>query len=553
LLLKKVKYNLKIDYKINLWNKKRQCLSPCKKFSNMQKFCDTHSHLDFKQFDDDREKVIHRAFDSDVSRIIDVGVDLASSKRGIEIAEHYPEIWSAVGVHPNEIDNCNDNWLDEIIKLARHPKVVAIGEIGLDFYREHSSPNNQFKFFEAQIELAKQLGLPMIIHIRDAQEKAREILEKCGYFRGVLHAFSGDEIFLDWALEKNFYIGFGGPITFKNFKRQNLIEQTPPNRILLETDCPYLAPHPYRGKRNEPANIPLIAQKIAEIKNIPLERLSFQTTKNAAKLFRFPSPYLHHTKKTLGQNFLINVGIVQKLSNFFGDGKIAIEIGPGKGIITEKLVEHFDKTIAVELDDFFAKALSEKISSDKGFVVQQDILALELDRIRDYYDEPLTLIGNIPYSITTPILFWFAQNYRAINRALLIMQKEVAQRICASSGNKTYGIPSVILSRYFDIEKLFDISPKSFNPAPKIISTAVRLTTRKQPIFPNIDGKIFSRLVRVSFAHRRKKLLSNLRNFRDDIDWHKIFASLCIDENTRAEQLDVDDFCRLTEFAQNNK
>jgi len=268
------------------------------------------------------------------------------------------------------------------------------------------------------------------------------------------------------------------------------------------------------------------------------------------KLFGFPSPYIHHTKKALGQNFLVNRGIVQKFTEFIGDGGIAIEIGPGKGVITERLVEHFDKTIAVELDENLANSLNETIPHRKGFVIQQDILALNLQRIKNYYGERLTLVGNIPYSITTPILFWFSRNYRAINSAFLIMQKEVAQRICSEPGSKIYGIPSVILGRYFKIGKLFDISPGSFNPAPKIVSTAVHLKTREEIIFPNVDDDIFTRLVRVAFARRRKKVISNLSVFRDVMDWQKIFTSLGIDENARAEQLQIDDFCRLAEFVQ---
>ncbi len=516
----------------------------------MQKFCDTHSHLDFEQFDNDRADVIQRALDADVVRIIDVAVDISSSRASLELAERYPAIWSAVGVHPNEIGELDGNWLDEIKKLAGHPKVVAIGEIGLDFYREHSPPDKQIEIFRAQIGLAKELKLPMIIHIRSAHEKAREILEQSQYFSGVLHAFSGDKDFLEWALSRNFYIGLGGVITFKNFHRQDLIEQIPLDRILLETDCPYLSPHPYRGKRNEPANIPLVAEKIAEIKKISVERVAHRTTKNAVKLFGFPSPYIHHTKKALGQNFLVNRGIVRKFTEFIGDGGIAIEIGPGKGVITERLVEHFDKTIAVELDENLANSLNEKIPHRKGFVIQQDILALNLQRIKNYYGERLTLVGNIPYSITTPILFWFARNYRAINSAFLIMQKEVAQRICAEPGSKIYGIPSVILGRYFKIGKLFDISPGSFNPAPKIVSTAVHLKTREEIIFPNVDDDIFTRLVRAAFSRRRKKVISNLSVFRDVMDWQKIFTSLGIDENARAEQLQIDVFCRLAEFVQ---
>ncbi|RKZ33937.1 ribosomal RNA small subunit methyltransferase A [bacterium] len=511
----------------------------------MPKYCDTHTHLDFHQFDVDREETIQRAFSTDVVRIINIGVDLDSSIRSIELAERYPQIWCAVGIHPHDVQNQPTGWLNTLEKLAYHPKVVAIGEIGLDFYRDISPRESQIEAFARQIMLAQKLELPMIIHIRDAHKQARQIMENIGYYYGVFHAYSGDEDFLEWALDKNMNIGFGGPITFKNYRKHHLIKKTPIEKIFLETDCPYLSPHPYRGKRNEPSLIPTIAEKVSELKNIPMERVAKATTENAVRLFGFPSPYMKMGKKYLGQNFLTNSGVAQKIANLAGTGKLALEIGAGKGIITNILTPNFDRVIAVELDEYIALQADEKIDSPNCFVLQQDILKLNLVRLSKYYQTRITLVGNIPYSITTPILFWALKHIDGVKSAIFTIQREVGERICAQPGTKDYGIPTVILNRYFEINKEFTISPGSFFPVPQITSIVVKLSPRAEPIIPELDHDKFSNLVHCAFAKRRKKLISNLQDVSEHIDWKKILQDLGYGENVRAEQISVQAFCRL--------
>ncbi|HIC92753.1 MAG TPA: TatD family deoxyribonuclease, partial [Anaerolineae bacterium] len=207
---------------------------------------DTHAHLDFPQFDGDREEVIERALAAGVRRIINVGADLASSRRAVALAEAHPPIYAAVGVHPHDAKTLTDEALAELLGLARHPKVVAIGEIGLDFYRDLSPREAQRQAFERQLALARELGLPVIVHDRNAHAEVMDVLRRRG-LRGVLHCFSGDLEMARQAIEMGFYISVAGPATFKNAKRlPEIVRQLPLERLLIETDCPYLAPHPHR-------------------------------------------------------------------------------------------------------------------------------------------------------------------------------------------------------------------------------------------------------------------------------------------------------------------
>ena len=247
---------------------------------------DTHAHLDFPQFDGDREEVIARALAAGVGSIINVGADLASSRRAVALAEAHPQIYAAVGVHPHDAKTLTDEVLKELRELAQHPKVIAIGEIGLDFYRDLSPRDEQQRAFERQLALASELGKPVIIHDRQAHAEVLAILRRWPGLRGVLHCFSGDLDMAHEAIEMGFYISVGGPVTFKNARRlPEIVRQLPLERLLVETDCPYLAPHPYRGKRNEPAYVRLVAQKVAELKGVPLERVARVTTANARQLF----------------------------------------------------------------------------------------------------------------------------------------------------------------------------------------------------------------------------------------------------------------------------
>ena len=254
------------------------------------KLIDTHAHLDFGRFKSDRERVIERAATAGVKAIINVGASLASSQAAVALAEAYPQIYAAVGVHPHDAKTLTGKLLEELRALASHPKVVAIGEIGLDFYRDLSPRDKQRQAFQQQLALASEIGKPVIIHDRDAHSEVMAILRRWieGDHQpaGVMHCFSGDLAMAQEAIELGFYISIAGPVTFKNARRlRELVRQLPLEKLLVETDCPYLTPHPHRGKRNEPAYVKLVAQEVARVKGLSLEEVARITSDNAQALF----------------------------------------------------------------------------------------------------------------------------------------------------------------------------------------------------------------------------------------------------------------------------
>lgn len=257
---------------------------------------DTHCHLDFHQFDADRDEVVRRAAEAGVAVIVNPATDLASSRRAIALAEHYPGVYAQVGVHPNDSADFDATTLEELRRLAAHPKVVAIGEIGLDYYWERVPHGQQHAAFEAQLELAVELDLPVVIHCRDAHTDLRDVLRKwvpgaqkrrgSDAMLGVLHAYSGDLALAEEAFSWNMVLSLGGPVTFRNAKGlHSLVAALPLQRLMLETDAPYLAPHPYRGQRNEPAYLVLIAEGIAALQRVSPAEVAEQTTALALRVF----------------------------------------------------------------------------------------------------------------------------------------------------------------------------------------------------------------------------------------------------------------------------
>lgn len=250
---------------------------------------DTHAHTDLAQFAHDRGEVYRRAQEAEVKTIINVGYDATTSERSVQYAQRYPFIYAAVGFHPHDAKDFDARAAAFLAELARRPKVVAIGEIGLDYYRHLSPREQQMEAFRRQIGLAKELRLPIIVHDRDAHTETIRVLleERAQEVGGVLHSFSGDREMARQALDLGFYLGFSGPVTFNNGRRaQDMARYVPLDRLLLETDCPYLTPEPFRGRRNEPAYVRFVAEKIAELRGISLEELAAQTTENAKRLFR---------------------------------------------------------------------------------------------------------------------------------------------------------------------------------------------------------------------------------------------------------------------------
>lgn len=254
-------------------------------------FVDTHCHLDFPQFDDDRDQILQRARDADVGRIVVPGVDLEACRRAVALAGAKADVWAAVGIHPSEPVEVDPATLAEIRTLSNQPKVVAIGEIGIDLYWRKKSQSDQERDFRRQLVLADEVGKPVIVHDREAHEPVMRILAEVRPSAGVvLHAFSGDRGMADAALDLGFYLGVDGPLTYKKSGAlRELFAQAPLDRILIETDAPFLTPVPHRGKRNEPAYVRLVAETLAEIRETTLEAVAAATTANAARLFRWES------------------------------------------------------------------------------------------------------------------------------------------------------------------------------------------------------------------------------------------------------------------------
>ncbi len=260
-------------------------------------YSDTHCHLDFDRFDDDRDIVIQRAVEKGLSRMLVPGVDLASSRAAVALAENNAPVYAAVGVHPNYGSSWSDAVYNQLAELADHPKVVAIGEIGLDYYWDETPKPLQWKMLKSQLALAAEMQMPVIIHNREAYEDVAEILldwqkdlaesqSPLAEKPGVLHSYSGNIIQAEKLLSAGFYLGITGPVTFKNAQELQVVaSETPETRLLIETDSPYLTPHPNRGKRNEPAYVVYVAEKIATLRGVSPKAVGEFTSRNAKILF----------------------------------------------------------------------------------------------------------------------------------------------------------------------------------------------------------------------------------------------------------------------------
>jgi len=250
---------------------------------------DSHAHIDMRVYDKDRDQVLERARGAGVAAVVNVGCDLASSRAAIGLAERYSEVFAAVGFHPHSAAKMRDGDLVKLSELAQHPKVVAIGEIGLDFYRNLSPREVQVEVFNRQLALARRLGLPVIVNCRKAQEEVLCILtEWAGGGSeplGVLHCFSGDGELGQKYIEMGFFLSLAGSVTYSS---AGIAPDLPLDKLLIETDCPFLTPNPHRGKRNEPSYLSFVVEKIGEIRGVPSDVVVEHTTENAIQLFRLP-------------------------------------------------------------------------------------------------------------------------------------------------------------------------------------------------------------------------------------------------------------------------
>jgi len=251
---------------------------------------DTHCHLEMKDFDKDRDSVVERALSAGIEAIVTVATELKDAYRAKEIAERYPSVYFSAGIHPHEAKTFNEDTYRTLLEILKHPKAVAVGETGLDYYRDRSPRELQRDVFKRHIELSLYLDLPLIIHSRDATEDTIKIIEEFNIRTAVLHCFSGSLETALWAVKRGLFISIAGPVTFENSKKlTEIAREIPDENLLIETDAPYLAPVPMRGKRNEPSFLLYTAKKIAELRGISLEDIDRLTSLNAKRLFKISS------------------------------------------------------------------------------------------------------------------------------------------------------------------------------------------------------------------------------------------------------------------------
>ena len=251
---------------------------------------DTHAHYDSERYNADRHEIIKALPGNGIEKIINIGCDWKTSKASVKLAETYPHVYATVGYHPHYVKHLSEELFEDIKKLCKNKKVVGFGEIGLDFFHNHSPQVVQRRWFKRLLDFVAGLGLPAIIHSRDANDEVFEMIKASEVRSGVIHAFSGDAALACAYVKMGFYIGIGGVVTFKKTDiLKEAVHAIPLERILLETDCPYLSPEPFRGQRNESSYLSCVAAQIAKIKGVPAEKICEQTTENAKKLFSIDS------------------------------------------------------------------------------------------------------------------------------------------------------------------------------------------------------------------------------------------------------------------------
>lgn len=249
-------------------------------------YFDSHAHLNDERFQKDFEEILARMKHSGVTAMMNIGCDLPSSENSVRLAETYPWVWAAVGSHPDDADHVDEARIAVYRELCKHPRVKAIGEIGLDYHYEDVPREVQKQAFRMQMALAQELSLPVVVHEREAHEDGLRIVDEFPDVKGVFHCYSGSLEMAKELVKRGWYIGFTGVVTFKNARKAvEVAENIPLDRILIETDCPYMAPEPYRGRRNDPSLVPFVAAKIAQLRGLAPEDIGKATSENARRLF----------------------------------------------------------------------------------------------------------------------------------------------------------------------------------------------------------------------------------------------------------------------------
>ena len=531
---------------------------------------DTHAHYDDEQFDADREALLGMMQENGIGKIVNASAAISSWDSVIELTRRYPFVYGMIGVHPDEVGGLDEEKLFRMEQLLKEEKIVAVGEIGLDYYWDQESHDVQKKWFVRQLELAEKLGKPVNIHSRDAAADTMEIMREYGKrLRGIIHCYSYSPEMAAEYVKMGYSIGIGGVVTFKNGRKlKETVQEVPIESLVLETDCPYLSPEPNRGKRNSSLNLKYVAATIAELKGITPEEVIQITSENAERIYGIEptlgnpqntiavlQKYNFSFQKKFGQNFLIDTHVLDKIirSAEITKEDMVVEIGPGIGTMTQYLACAAGKVAAIEIDKALIPILEDTLEGYENVqVINGDVLKVDIAKLAEEENggRPIKVVANLPYYITTPIIMGLFENHVPLKSITVMVQKEVADRMQVGPGTKDYGALSLAVQYYAKPYIVANVPPNCFMPRPKVGSAVIRLERYDEPPVQVEDEKLMFRIIRASFNQRRKTLANGLKNSpelqfsKEEIE--KAIEGIGKSVSVRGEALTLEEFAALS-------
>lgn len=521
---------------------------------------DTHCHLNDDKLINRAEEIVNNLKNDNLLQVIVVGYDFVSSKLALELAQKYENVYAEIGLHPSDATKWNSEFEKFLNDNLLNRKVVAVGEIGLDYHYDGFNKEVQTTIFVKQLEIADKFNLPVVIHVRDAMGDLIEVLKQHKHLLnngGVIHCFNGSVDSYKILKQLGFKFSFGGAITFKNAKNApKLLQTVSIDDILLETDCPYLTPEPFRGKVvNEPKYVKYVALKIAEYKNLDVNMLIENTNKNTYKVFKklrekMPEKFDIKFNKSFGQNFIFDTNLLKAIVSDAGVDKNTdvLEIGTGAGTLTKEIALVANKVVSYEIDSNLMPTISNTLSQcDNVKVVFNDVMKEDIKKIESNFESEYVMVANLPYYITTPIIFKFLETATRLKTMVIMVQKEVAERLCAKSGTSQYGAITAVINSIANTRITRIVKRNMFVPAPNVDSAVVRIDFIKDKFkINNFDN--LSKLIKCAFHMRRKTLVNNLKNSfnitSEKID--EVFELMNLDKNVRGEVLSPQQFVQLS-------
>ncbi len=499
---------------------------------------DTHCHL--SRCEGSPGEIVGRASAAGVTRLLTVGLDEAGNRAQIDLCRSFEGVYAAVGRHPNEADGYDAAAAADLRELAGHEKVRAIGETGLDFYRDTAEPENQRRAFHSQIEIAIETGLPIVIHMRDRQgsdDAAAEtfaMLDEAGEgLTVILHCFSAPQR-VSQAAERGWYCSFAGNVTYPaNGDLREAAAVVPDELILVETDSPYLTPQSRRRHRNEPANVVETASPRGGgpwhlCRGVRPDR--HRKLPSALRLVR------------LGQNFLADPNLLEAIVRDSGvaASDCVLEVGAGEGVLTERLAAVAERVHVIEIDRGLEPGLTGTAALPNVNLIWADAVRFDLGSLEP---PPTAMVANLPYSVATPVIMRTIFELPSLNRWTVMVQREIADRLRAEPGSKAYGSPSVLAQLAGPVSMIRKVSRTVFRPPPRVDSAIISI--EREGAGP--DERVRA-LVRAAFSHRRKALPRSidmavpglLEPVREALD------QLGIGTGVRAEELSPPQFAALS-------